>query len=223
MNEQGQEQGQHSEPALLAADADLHQLPSQQEQAGLTPLALSLLRTLEQRHSEREFAVTGLSTPLLAQLLWAAVGVNRDATGMRTAPSAKNWQEIDIYLAQQDGLYLYEAPARALRQLGHADLRAATGWQDFVGKAAVDLVYVADLARMDTAPKWEQKFYAALDTGYISQNVYLFCAAQGLATVARAWVDRRALARTMGLRPSQRIILAQSVGYPARRGSGRAH
>ncbi|WP_426190368.1 nitroreductase family protein [Massilia sp. DWR3-1-1] len=214
-----------STPTLLSADADLHQLPPHEAASGMTALGQALLQVLAQRHSEREFAPTPLSTALLGQLLWAAGGVNRDDTGLRTNPTAKNWQEIDVYVAREDGLFLYEAAGNALRKLSSDDLRGATGWQDFVAQAPVNLVYVADLARMDHAPTREQKFYAALDTGYISQNVYLFCAAQGLATVARAWVDRPALAGAMHLREGQRIILAQSVGYPRhpKRSAGLPH
>lgn len=202
------------ETSLLTSDPQLHNLPLDGGQAALTPLSQSLLQVLELRRSDRLFSSRPIPMPVLAHLLWAACGVNRQATGQRTAPSAKNWQEIDIYVAREDGLFLFEPAAAALRQLDPRDVRAATGWQDFVAGAPVNLVYVADLARMDHAPRREQKFYAALDTGYISQNVYLFCAAQGLASVARAWVDRPVLAHILGLRKSQRIILAQTVGFP---------
>lgn len=204
------------ETSLLTSDPLLHNLPLDSGQTTLTPLSQSLRQVLEQRRSERLFSSRPVPAPVLAQLLWAACGVNRRETGQRTAPSAKNWQEIDIYVAQEDGLFLFEPAAGALRQLGQRDVRAATGWQDFVAGAPINLVYVADLAKMEHAPRWEQKFYAALDTGFISQNVYLFCAAQGLATVARAWVDRPVLAHVLGLRDTQRIILAQTVGFPGR-------
>jgi nitroreductase len=94
------------------------------------------------------------------------------------------------------------------------DVRAATGWQDFVPRVPINLVYVANLAKMGDGPRVEKKFYAALDVGFISQNVYLFCAADGLATVVRGWIDRPKLAKIMGLGAEQRIIVAQSVGYP---------
>lgn len=204
------------ETTLLTSDPLLHNLPLDSDHAALTPLSQSLLQVLGQRRSNRIFSARAVPMPMLAHLLWAACGVNRQETGQRTAPSAKNWQEIDIYVAQQDGLFLFEPAAGALCQLAQSDVRAATGWQDFVASAPVNLIYVADLVKMDQAQRWEQKFFAALDTGYISQNVYLFCAAQGLATVARAWVDRPALAQTLGLRETQRIILAQTVGFPGR-------
>ncbi|HEX2530099.1 MAG TPA: nitroreductase family protein [Burkholderiaceae bacterium] len=188
-------------------------LPGQAATA-LSPLGLSLTQILKKRQSTREFSDRELSLQTLSALLWSAFGINRPAHAHRTAPSAKNWQEIDIYVALTQGLYLFDAAAPALRLLVQKDIRAATGWQDFVPHVPVNLVYVADLAKMDPAPKEEKKFYAAADTGFIAQNVYLFCAAEGLATVIRGWVDRPALAATMELRPEQRVIMAQSVGYP---------
>ncbi|MGZ5813626.1 MAG: nitroreductase family protein [Xanthobacteraceae bacterium] len=145
--------------------------------------------------------------------MWAAFGLNR-LDGHRTAPSARNWQEIDVYLALKRGLYLFDPHANVLRQVLAEDIRAATGMQDFVGTAPLNLVYVADLARMSASDRTEQRFYSAIDTGFISQNVYLFCASEGLATVVRGLVDRRSLAKLMQLRPQQRVIVAQTVGYP---------
>jgi SagB-type dehydrogenase family enzyme len=173
-----------------------------------------LLEALNDRRSTREFRTDELGLPVLSSLLWAAFGVNR-RDGHRTAPSARNWQEIDIYVALARGLYLYDPAAHALQQVLAQDLRAATGLQDFVTTAPVDLVYVADLARMETHDRTEQRFYSAIDTGFISQNVYLFCASEGLATVVRGLLDRRSLARSMQLRPQQRVIVSQTVGYPA--------
>ena len=121
---------------------------------------------------------------------------------------------MDLYVALRGGLYLFDADAFALLPVMSEDVRAATGLQDFVARAPVNLVYVANLEKMDHAPRQEKKFYAALDTGFISQNVYLFCAAQGLATVVRGWVDRPGLARVMQLAESQRFIVAQSGGCP---------
>jgi len=179
-------------------------------QAGGRPL----LEALKERRSIREFRADEPSIKVLADLLWAAFGLNR-LDGHRTAPSAHNWQEIDIYVALKRGLYLFDPRANALRQVLADDLRAATGLQDFVGTAPLNLVYVADLARMTAADRTEQRFYSAIDTGFISQNVYLFCASEGLATVVRGLLDRRALAALMRLRPQQRVIVAQTVGYPA--------
>jgi hypothetical protein len=159
-----------------------------------------LMQALKERHSTREFSPTPLPLEVLANLLWAANGVNRPPADKRTAPSAKGWHEIDVYVATADGLYLYDAKLHVLKLVVAQDLRALTGRQDFVKDAPVNLVYVADLARMDADAK----------------NVYLYCASQGLATVVRGWVDKDALAKAMQLKASQRVVLAQTVGYPRR-------
>lgn len=189
-------------PASLALDADI------------TPLSMSLMEVLRKRKSSREFSTRTLSIYKLSRLLWCAFGINREEGSHRTAPSAKDAQEIDIYVALASGLYRFDPQQLLLQPVLPDDIRADTGWQDFVGGAPVNLIYVANLERMSAASRVEQKFYAALDTGFISQNVYLFCAAEGLATVTRGWVDRPALAKRMGLGPAQRIVLAQTVGYP---------
>jgi len=173
-----------------------------------------LMQVLKDRQSSREFSSQELSPQVLSNLLWAAFGVNRPDSGKRTAPSAMNWQEIDIYVAKQDGLYTYDAKANALNPVLAQDVRAATGTQPFVQEAAVDLVYVADLAKTGRGGGEDQLLYTGADTGFIAQNVYLFCASEGLAVVVRGSVDRPALAKLMKLRPNQKIMLAQTVGYP---------
>jgi len=172
-----------------------------------------LMQVLKDRHSTREFSNQKLSPQMLSNLLWAAFGMNRP-DGKRTAPSAMNLQEIDIYVAAQDGLYVYDAKANALNPVLAQDVRGATGTQPFVKDAAVNLVYVADLGKTRGGGGEDQILYTAADTGFIAQNVYLFCASEGLATVVRGSVDRAALAKLMKLRPNQKIILAQTVGYP---------
>jgi SagB-type dehydrogenase family enzyme len=182
---------------------------------GLTAIGMTFMQVLQKRQTMRDFSDRELSLETLSRLLWAAFGINRPDGAHRTAPSAKNAQEIDIYVALAQGLYVFDPHAFALHPILKDDIRAATGWQDFVPHAPVNLIYVANMEKMDPASRQEKKFYAALDTGYISQNVYLFCAAEGLATVARGWVDRPALAKFMELGPEQRVILAQSVGFPS--------
>ncbi len=173
----------------------------------------TLVSALKARRSAREFAAASLPLPVLSDLLWAADGVNRD-DGRRTAPSAKNWQEIDVYVVLPTGAYLYDAKAHALRGVAAGDHRAATGVQEFVGGAPLNLVFVADLSRMPGASPGDRDLYAATDAAFVSQNVYLWCAATGLSTVVRGSVDRPALTKALGLRPDQRIILAQTVGFP---------
>ncbi len=170
-----------------------------------------LMQALAERRSTRSFGARPLSRQTLSNLLWAAFGVNRPDGG-RTAPSAHDMQEIDVYAALPEGLFLYDAQAHALRKVSGRDVRPLAGKQAFTAQAPLGLIYVADLSRMrDEEPR---DFYAAADTGFISQNVYLFCASEGLGTVVYAWIEREALAEAMGLSPHQRIVLAQSVGWP---------
>jgi len=173
-----------------------------------------LMQVLKDRKSARSFGTEKLPPQVLANLLWAAFGVNRPDSGQRTAPSAMNRQEIDVYVATAEGLYLYDAKGHTLQPVLAQDIRAETGRQPFVKEAPVNLIYVADHSRMGKASEEDKALYSAADAGFIGENVYLFCASEGLATVVRGSVDRPALAKTMKLRPEQKIILAQTVGYP---------
>jgi len=175
-----------------------------------------LMEVLKDRQTTRTFAQTKLPLQTLSNLLWAAWGYNRPEKGLRTAPSASNQQEIDLYVAMEEGLYLYDAKALELKMILAKDLRKATGTQRFVGSVPVNLIYVADHKRMYSGRADEEtmRFYSAANAGYISQNVYLYCASEGLGTVVRGLVDRDALAKEMRLRPEQKVILCQSVGYP---------
>jgi SagB-type dehydrogenase family enzyme len=184
------------------------QLPSPQTKGGRP-----LMQVLGDRKSTREFSSGTLSPQTLSNLLWAAFGINRP-DGRRTAPSAMNWQEVSIYVATPEGVYIYDAKDNALNPVLSGDIRAATGTQSFVKDASVNLVYVSDLSKTDNAASSEAEMYTAADVGFIAQNVYLYCASEGLATVVRASIDKPALAKTLKLQPQQKIILAQSVGYP---------
>ena len=185
------------------------QLPAPQMDGGKP-----LMQVLKDRKSTRAFTAEKVPPQVLSNLLWAAFGVNRPELGERTAPSAMNKQEIDIYVASADGLYLYDAKAQSLKQILPDDVRAMAGMQDFVATAPINLVYVADLAKMGNGSEADKSFYSAADTGFIAENVYLYCASEGLATVVRAMIDRDALAKRIGLRPDQKITLSQTVGYP---------
>jgi SagB-type dehydrogenase family enzyme len=174
----------------------------------------SLAQALKERKSTRTFSRKQLPIQTISNLLWSACGINRNDTGRRTAPSAVNWQEIEVYVATAEGLYLYDVKQHGLKQIFKQDIRALTGKQPFVGEAPVNLIYVADFSRMGGANAEEKNFYSAADTGFISQNVYLYCAAEGLATVVRALIDKEELAKAMKLPAWQKIMLSQSVGYP---------
>jgi hypothetical protein len=183
-------------------------LPAAERRGGLP-----LMDALAGRRSSRDFAPDALPLALLSSLLWAAYGVNR-ADGGRTAPSALNAQEVDIFVALPAGAYRYDAAAHELRLVAAADLRRVTGYQDFVDEAPLDLVYVADHARLKMVPVEQRAAYAYTAAGAIAQNVYLFAAANGLATVIRAWIDCAAIAEALGLTHDQQVLLSQTVGYP---------
>ncbi len=174
---------------------------------------MPLMEAIAARHSERAFSPSELPLPMLSGLLWAAFGVNR-ADGGRTAPSAINAQEIDVYVALPSGAYLYEPADNALRLVAGSDLRRVTGYQDFVDEAALDLVYVADHSRMKLVPAGSRESYAFVAAGAIAENVYLFAAGNGLATVIRAWIDRDAIANALGLGHDEQVLLSQTVGFP---------
>ena len=188
-------------PATLA-------LPPPDREGGLP-----LMRTLALRRSGRAFRPDPLPPEVLSGLLWAAFGTNRPDGG-RTAPSALNAQEIDVFVALPEGAYRYDATGHALQRVASADLRRVTGYQDFVDQAPLDLVLVADHARMRLVPAAQRAAYAHAAAGAIAQNVYLYAASAGLATVIRAWIDRDAIAEALGLTHDQQVLLSQTVGFP---------
>jgi len=192
----------------LAQEATKVKLPAPKINGGKP-----LMQTLNERKTSREFSPKPISDQTLSNLLWAAFGVNRP-DGRRTAPSAKNMQEIDIYVAKSDGVYVYDAYENTLKIVIKEDLRALTGAQPFVKDAPINLIYVADLSKMKGLSSENINLYSAADTGFISENVYLFCASEGLATVIRGSVGRAALSKALGFGPDKKIILAQTVGYP---------
>ncbi len=197
-----------SASAVRAGEIRVIELPDPRTEGGMP-----LMEALQVRQSTRDFSGKELSLQVLSDLLWAAFGVNRPESGKRTAPSARNWQEIDIYVAFEKGLYLYNAASHSLNPVLSKDVRAQTGMQDFVGTAPVNLVYVADFSRMGNASDDQKRMYAAADTGFIAQNVYLFCASAGLGTVVRGALDREELARAMELAPGLHVTFAQTIGY----------
>ncbi|MDR1192549.1 MAG: SagB/ThcOx family dehydrogenase [Verrucomicrobiales bacterium] len=186
--------------SLSTAAPDLP-LPAPQKTGG-QPLMLALAG----RHSSRQFANRDLDQQTLANLLWAANGFNR--ADKRTAPSAKNQQEIDVYVFLKTGAYFYDARANALILRAAGDHRKTAGTQEFVATAPVNLVLVANL---DKAASREM---AHADCGFISQNVYLYCASENLATVVRAGVDKKALAELLKLSDKQEALYNQPIGYP---------
>lgn len=196
------------EPARGNAAQRIELPPAQPEMPG------SLMHALGDRRSNREFSSKPLEKHELANLLWAAAGVNRAETGGRTAPSALGVNEIRVVVALPEGAYVYEPLSHSLDLVACADLRRVTGYQDFVDKAPMDLVYIADYDRMALVPVTQREGFAMVAAGAMAQNVYLYCAASGLATVLRAWIDREAIARALGLPMGQHVLLSQTVGWP---------
>jgi nitroreductase len=194
---------------VLAQEAAAMELPPPRT-AGGKPL----IQALRLRRSIREYADKPLAAQVLSDLLWAAFGINRPAMGDRTAPYWRHVMVIDIYAAMADGVWLYEPKRHALIPHLSTDIRAQTGMQDFVGTAPLNLIYVAHGERMQDISAEDRRLYASVDTGFIGQNVYLFCASEGLATVFRGAVDYETLAKTMKLGADQFVTFAQTVGYP---------
>ncbi len=193
----------------IAQDLKAIELPPPRGEGGLP-----LTAALKLRHSTREYSERPLPTQSLSDLLWSAFGVNRPS-GDRTAPYWRHIMVIDIYAAMADGVWLYEPKAHTLLPYLDEDIRAATGLQDFVGVAPLNLIYVAHGERMGDIAAEERRLYASVDAGFIGQNVYLYCASEGLATVFRGAVDTAKLGRIMRLGAGQFVTFAQSVGYPA--------
>lgn len=160
----------------------------------------------------RVFEPTELPPQTLSNLLWAAAGINRAGLHGRTAPSAMNAQEVTLYVALPTGLYRYIHELHALQLNRAADVRSVTGYQDFVDREPLDLIYVVDHSQMPLVPVAQRESYASVAAGAMAQNVYLYCASAGLACVIRAWIDRTALSEVMGLDNDHQILLAQTVG-----------
>lgn len=174
-----------------------------------------LMETLQLRSTSRSFKNQAIGLQTLSDLLWAAYGINRPESGKRTAPSAMNVQEFTIYVFTQEGVYQYDAKENKLLWMMDGDFRAKTGTQDYVKNASVNLVYVADFSKMGKIEKQEDKeFYAAIDCGFICQNVYLFAASNKLSCVVRGSIKKDEMANFLQLPQNQRVIIAQSVGIP---------
>ncbi|MDR0233004.1 MAG: SagB/ThcOx family dehydrogenase [Dysgonamonadaceae bacterium] len=175
-------------------------LPAPQKEGGMP-----LMEALSLRQTTREFSSKGLYPQTLSNLLWAAYGFNRE--DKRVVPSANNRQSFDVYVILEKGVYLYDAKENTLILKKEGDFRSSAGRQDFVAIAPVNLIYVADLR------KTSSRDMAFADCGFISQNVYLFCASERLGTVVRGWFDKDELHQLLNLTEQQEVILTQTVGY----------
>ena len=206
-------QGQAKRTTLASKAAPAHpqteviELPPARKNGGMP-----LISALQARHSTREFSDQSLSKQALSDLLWAAFGINRP-NGDRTAPYWRHVMVIDVYLAMQDGVWLYQPIPHILQLHLPGDIRRQTGYQDFVATGPLNLIYVAHGERMTDVSPEDRRLYASVDAGFIGQNVYLFCASEELATVFRGAVNYTKLARTLRLPDQQFVTFAQTVGY----------
>ena len=174
---------------------------------------MPLMQALTSRHSTRDYADRPLPPDILSNLLWAAFGVNRPS-GDRTAPYWRPIMVIDVYAAMANGVWFYYPKDHILRQHLPADLRVMTGQQDFVGAAPLNLIFVANGDRMKDVSPEDRRLFASVDAGFIGQNVYLFCASEGLGSVFRGAVPYKKLESAMQLGDGQFVTFAQTVGYP---------
>ena len=172
------------------------------------------MEALNNRQSARSYSEKPLSNQMLSNLLWAAWGINRSEDGRRTAPSSHNEQNTVLYCALAEGLYTYDAQNHSLILVTKKDIRAETGTQDYVKSASLNLMYVA---KGDSAANWDETRInaACVNAAFIAQNVYLFCASEGLSCVVRGSFDGEKLQEIMQLGTDKVSVLAQSVGFPA--------
>lgn len=186
------------------------QLPNPNMQGGKP-----LMEALSLRKSHRYYDTKNLTNQQLSDLMWAAWGINRPENGRRTAPSSHNCQDIELYVAMASGVYVYNAEKHSLEQIGKEDIRKSTGVQDFVEKAPLNFIFVSDFNKIHRETETDKFLVAGLDAGYISQNIYLFCASEDLKSVARAMYDEKLLRSLLQLPEHKKIVLTQTVGFPA--------
>lgn len=198
-----------SQLSVFSQEPQVIKLPDPQLEKGKP-----LMQALRDRQSIRSYSSREISLQEMANLLWAANGINRKESGRRTAPTAQNRQEIEVYVSNKEGLFRYDAQMHALLAIHNRDIRALTGTQPYVGTAPVNLIIVADLSKMGDNQQSNLQT-ANIDAGFVSQNIYLYCASENMATVVRGSVDREKLAAEMGLASNFHIVVAQTVGYPA--------
>ena len=197
-------------PAVAAAvPTEVHALPA----PALNQMPLK--DALQNRVSARVFSPKPLDDQTLSNLLWAANGINRPATGGRTAPSAYDWRYVDLYLLDARGVARYDAVHHAVERLDSKDIRVLAWEQGFVKDAPLNVVLVSSEGKMDPKESKEMRsIFTGVSAGAIAQNIYLYCASAGLNVVVRASIDRDALHRALRLGADQKIVVAQTVGFP---------
>jgi len=193
----------------LFSQQKLIELPAPEKEGGKP-----LMEAMNERHSARAFANKNMPEQTLSNLLWAAYGINREEAGKHTTPTSRNVQDMQIYVTTQDGAFLYLPKQNALKRVVDEDIRAATGKQEFTANAAVNLIYVSDFSKYEGGDETSKQITASAHSGFIGQNVYLFCASEGLNTVFRAWIDKDLIHDKLQLSENQHVIYTQTVGYP---------
>lgn len=196
-------------PAKAETPVEIIKLPAPRMDGGLP-----VMQALVKRRSTRAYGAQPLDDQTMSDLLWAAFGINRPESGDRTAPSWRHSIETEIYACTANGVFLFDPKAHALRRVLDTDIRSKTSAMVFAGSAPVVLVYAADLSRMAEAPREERVLNAHVDSAIVGQNVYLYCASAGLATVILGTADRAGLPKRIGLRDEQIVTFAQPVGHP---------
>jgi len=186
------------------------QLPPPETSGGMP-----LMQALSNRMSTKTFSKRAIPRDQISNLLWAAFGINRPESGKRTAATAVDCQDIDIYVVLDNATYVYQAKEHRLLPVVNRDLQSLAATQEYAKAAPISLVYVSDYGKMAESFKDKKPIYAAFHAGSISQNVYLYCASAGLGAVVRDGVDRNGLKDALRLREDQIIVMAQSVGYAA--------
>ena len=196
-----------------ASPALAEQLAAPVAQTPATASAGTLLEAIKNRKSTNAFKPDPLPKEKLLELLWAAWGINRPDSGKRTAPSAMNTQEIDLYVLLADGTYVYDAKQNQLTPVSDQDLREKIGAKRFEN-APVHLIFVADYAKFKVGDQSLKELWSSCHTGFIGQNVYLYCASEGLGAHFYASIDAATLKDALQLRADQAIVYGQAVGYP---------
>jgi len=172
-----------------------------------------LMQAMNERHSSRDFIEKDLTQQQISDLLWAAYGINRPDEGKHTVATSRNIQDMEVYLTTKDGAYLYLPKEHAIQKVLNIDIREITGKQDFVKVAAANLVYVSDFSKAGNGTDEVKTMTAATHCGFIGQNVYLYCASEGLISVFRAYFDNADVAKALNLSENKHVIYCQTVGY----------
>ena len=194
--------------ANISLAQEVIKLPEPDKEGGMP-----LMQAINERQSARNFIDKDITEQQLSELLWAAYGINRLETGKHTIPTSRNRQDIEVYITTKDGVFKYIPEEHALLQISDQDKRELAGLQDFVKVAAVNLIYVSDFDKLGNSSNDIKTMTASAHCGFIGQNVYLYCASEGLISVFRAMIDKEKAAELLQLEGDKHVIYSQSVGY----------